>query len=1708
MSSELIMQSNMSAAVVNMINGTLLTESDTLTITSTRTGDGLIRGNIRRLHPFTTGVAYAFEGPANTITFSAVSNVSDIIVHIDEENINDFPFGASITRMYDIHVPVGTYTATLRLHYEDDELNGNDEAALALWHYDGSAWGNVGRTANDVTVNYIEHSGLTDITNRWTASGAPNLVQWNGSVSSDWNTAANWTVLAGAASAPPTATDIVDLGTDLFVNQPTISSSVTVKNIVFGSAQAVTLTLGSGGSLTTLGDIGGNWTGNAIHTINVNNESLTVNGNINLSDGTTGHAINLNIGTGTVTTALNLIQSGGANISFSGAGTLHIYENFVRTSGTFTAGTGTVIYNGSENQNVANVNYYNLTISKSAGLAATNGGLNITGDLLIAAGQFENYSSATVGRNVTIDMGATFRDYSNLHVQGNWNNNGTYVPINSNIFFDGSSTQTVSASVFNNFNVDKPVGSSVVLTGDIVINGNLTVTSGTLNIKSFNCNRSVQGGTATLADSSTIILSANNPPANFSNYAVANSSTVIFDGTGAQTLYLPGISLGHLVLRNAGLKTLVSPLALNGNLTIENGAFFDAGANTITLNGNWQNDGTFIPQSSTVVCNGIGKNIIGNTTFDKVTVPGSYTVLNDVIFNDLLNITSTGSISGGGTVHVTMNGDLINSGILYTLGTTTFTGNVLQTLSLINAVQTVAITVNFNGTVSPVLNSTSPPQYGYLNINNTGGINASVGYTILYALNIGSGASFNGGAFSHTLYGSLTNNGTITSSGTLSFLPATAKTLNFGTGFSSTGRVYFGGAGAITLAGTPVSFNNVNINNTNAAGVTPSSAWTIAKDLRIVSGSLFNAGTYTHTVGGNILNSGTLNPGTSTFVLNGSGVQDVSSTSAFNNLTINKPAGAVTQTSNVTVNNVLNFISGSIRTGANVLIQPSSGTLTGAAQSTGWVAGNLRKNIATGATAQIFEVGDTTGYTPVDMTFASVTTAGSLTASAISGDHPAISSSPINALKSVNRYWKLTNSGIVFTSYSSVFHYLASDIDAGAATSSFGAGLYNGSSWVLPAVTAPTTTSIGMMGATAIGDVAIGEVCYAGTTISYPASPYCSSAGIVSVTRAGAAGGTYTSTGGLTLNSGTGAITLGTSTAGTYTVTYTIAATGGCRQYSTSATITITTQPFADGYYAGNPYCSNGGIAFPTGSAAGASGTLSSTAGLSIDPSNGVIYLGASTPGNYTVTYTVPPSGGCATYTNTTTIAITPMPSATISYAAGTYCLGSGIVSVTRSGTPGGTYHAVAGLSVNASTGAINTAASSAGNYQVTYTVAAAQGCEEYSTTASVTLTTPPSAVISYSGSPFCNLPGTAPVSFSGTAGGVFSAPAGLVLNATTGSINLGASTPGTYSVTYTVSASGGCSLYAISTPVTIAVPGTWTGTVSTEWNESGNWLCGALPSATTSVILPAGLSLYPVLTSGTDAIYNLTIQNGASLTLAGAVLQLSGTLSGGGSLVATSGTLELNGTVAQTLPAGIFGGNTIPDLTINNPAGVTLGGALSVSDVLTITNGSLATGGYLTLSSTATTTARVAPITSSAANPVSGGVTVERYLPGRRKYRLLTAPVTTSTAAVLTAGQEGLSIWGNWQNSGSNATPNAGTIITGGTLADGFDPQTPNASLFTYNDVNRTFTSFSSTTGKNTKYTPLTAGRAYYMFVMVIVPIPSPPPHRTLLRYVPKEPC
>jgi hypothetical protein len=142
--------------------------------------------------------------------------------------------------------------------------------------------------------------------------------------------------------------------------------------------------------------------------------------------------------------------------------------------------------------------------------------------------------------------------------------------------------------------------------------------------------------------------------------------------------------------------------------------------------------------------------------------------------------------------------------------------------------------------------------------------------------------------------------------------------------------------------------------------------------------------------------------------------------------------------------------------------------------------------------------------------------------------------------------------------------------------------------------------------------------------------------------------------------------------------------------------------------------------------------------------------------------------------------------------------------------TPGGTFSANSvNLAINPSTGLINLASSSPGTYLITYSVDASSCRPAGSSTFSFTINPSITPVTGFTyTTPVCKN-GVNPLVIPGsgfTSGGFYSyiaipsgLPTGLSFNTSNGAINLASSTAGTYTVTYSVGASG-CRLAGNST--------------------------------------------------------------------------------------------------------------------------------------------------------------------------------------------------------------------------------------------------------------------------------------------------------------------
>ncbi|MCW3092383.1 MAG: hypothetical protein JWP81_3452 [Ferruginibacter sp.] len=235
----------------------------------------------------------------------------------------------------------------------------------------------------------------------------------------------------------------------------------------------------------------------------------------------------------------------------------------------------------------------------------------------------------------------------------------------------------------------------------------------------------------------------------------------------------------------------------------------------------------------------------------------------------------------------------------------------------------------------------------------------------------------------------------------------------------------------------------------------------------------------------------------------------------------------------------------------------------------------------------------------------------------------------------------------------------------------------------------------------------------------------------------------------------------------------------------------------------------------------------------------------------------------------------------------------------------------------------------------------------------------------------------------------------------------------------------------------------TWAGTNTTDWSTLANWDCGgtppaAIPSATNNVTIPTSPTggRFPVV-STVAPINNIGVSTGASLTVAqNGVFEIYGAINNSGTFTATSGTISMRGSSQQNIPANAFTTNTIKNLIINNVSGVLLKGELNLTGTYTPTAGVLTTFGYLTLKSDSNGTAKVA---SGAGTYVIGNVNVERYVPEKRSWRMMTAPLSNSNT-----------IFQSWQNGGVYVQ-GKGLLVTAPGGGSGIDAS-GNSSLKTWN--------------------------------------------------------
>ena len=232
-------------------------------------------------------------------------------------------------------------------------------------------------------------------------------------------------------------------------------------------------------------------------------------------------------------------------------------------------------------------------------------------------------------------------------------------------------------------------------------------------------------------------------------------------------------------------------------------------------------------------------------------------------------------------------------------------------------------------------------------------------------------------------------------------------------------------------------------------------------------------------------------------------------------------------------------------------------------------------------------------------------------------------------------------------------------------------------------------------------------------------------------------------------------------------------------------------------------------------------------------------------------------------------------------------------------------------------------------------------------------------------------------------------------------------------------------------------------------------------------------------LFASTGYTQGMLIRPGTRLVVKGSptIVVRNGSFINQGGFEPGQGTVVMSGHVDST-QAFVEGVSTFFNYQINKSgnSSIQLRGPLNVRSVLTVTNGRLTCDSNLYLKSDAELTARVAPLTGSA--QIHGIAHVERYVPARRAWRLMTAP-QTSTAT----------IFETWQNRGV-LTPGWGTLVTGpnpsGPGGNGLDVSPMNnVSLRRWNASTQAFSNIANT------HVPVSAGSAgsgdntgYFIFV------------------------
>ncbi|MCK4918959.1 MAG: hypothetical protein KAS01_01080, partial [Candidatus Pacebacteria bacterium] len=424
---------------------------------------------------------------------------------------------------------------------------------------------------------------------------------WEGDISTDWNTAGNWSLNA----VPDSTTNVTIPDAATTTNDPAISSGANVGNVI----------------IATDGILNGN-----ANTINVYGD-WTNSGTFNHGSGTvvfTG--ITSKIFTPS-TSAYNNVEVNKTSSSgfddFTISGTATVSGNLTHTNGNLNGGQ------------------IDLAGDYIVGSAASGTDRYTTATIInfnhVSNDQTITYTSGGIGAHVRIDKaGGTFSITNTISLNGWTYVTGTVTGLDTyTLTFkgDSSGTFTPGALAYSNIEIDKTNSSTgydnIIVSGTATVSGNLTQTNGNLD-----------GGQINLAGNYIIGANATG------SYRYSTATIINFNhASNDQTItYTSGGIGAHVRIDKAGGTFSITDTVLLNSWTYVTGTV--TGLDTYTLTFKDDSTGKFIPGSLSYTNIEVNMTNSG-TAYDDLTITGTATVSG--------NLTHTNGDLDGGQINLAGN---------------------------------------------------------------------------------------------------------------------------------------------------------------------------------------------------------------------------------------------------------------------------------------------------------------------------------------------------------------------------------------------------------------------------------------------------------------------------------------------------------------------------------------------------------------------------------------------------------------------------------------------------------------------------------------------------------------------------------------------------------------------------------------------------------------------------------------------------------------------------------------------------------------------------------------------------------------------------------------------------------------------------------------------------------------------------------------------